>query len=63
MKTNWTHVLIGAAVILAVVYYLKPSQPGYDGFEDLAGGGLVGLIIFIAFLTIAFIGIMTSRTS
>ena len=63
MKSNWTNVLIGAAVILAVVYYLKPSMVGGEGFEDLASGGLIGLIIFIVFLTIAFIGIMTSKTS
>ncbi len=52
MKTNWTSVLIGAAVVLAVVYYLKPSAFGAEGFagEEPAGqkiGGYIALAIFL----------------
>ena len=59
MKTNWTNVLIGAAIILAVVYMLR--APSADGFEDLAQGGLIGLIIFIVFVCLGFFAIFTSK--
>ncbi len=57
--TNWTNVLIGAAVIALVVYYLRPSTA--EGFEDLASGGLIGLIVFIIFIVLAFFAIFTSK--
>ncbi len=51
--------LIGAAVIALVVYYLRPSTA--EGFEDLASGGLIGLIVFIIFIVLAFFAIFTSK--
>ncbi len=57
MKSNWANVLIGAAVILAVVYYLKPSTPSYEGFESNPGAilgmvfaGIMGVGILLAFV-------------
>ncbi len=57
MKTNWMNVLIGAAVVLAVVYLLKPTVPSYEGFESSPGSiigmvfaGILGVGILFAFI-------------
>ena len=57
MKTNWTNVLIGAAVLAAVYYFLKPTAPSYEGFESSPGAilgmvfaGILGVGILLAFL-------------
>ncbi len=55
MATNWTNVLIGAAVIAAVVYYFKPRGYGYEGFES-SPGAIIGTI----FATILGVGILVA---
>jgi hypothetical protein len=57
MKTNWTNVLIGAAVVFAVyVYFFRSTVPSYEGFESGPGAmigmvfaGILGVGILIAF--------------
>jgi hypothetical protein len=57
MKTNFTNVLIGAAVVFAVyVYFFRSTAPSYEGFESGPGAiigmvfaGILGVGILIAF--------------
>ena len=56
MKTNWTNVLVGAAVLAAVYYLLKPTASPYEGFETGPGAilgmvfaGIMGVGILFAF--------------
>jgi hypothetical protein len=41
MKFNSTNVVIGAIVIAAVVYFLKPST---EGFSDSSPGSIIGMV-------------------
>jgi hypothetical protein len=63
MKTNWTSVLIGAAIVLAVVYYLNPSiiAPGSEGFADIDTGGIVAIVLFVVFICFGFLAIATHK--
>lgn len=57
MKTNYLNVAIGLAVVLAVLYYIKPSMFTSEGFEgnvDTSAGGIIGLV----FASILGIGIL-----
>ena len=54
--TNWTNVLIGAAVVAAVIYYLRPRTFTNEGFESSPGSilgmvfaGILGVGILFAF--------------
>lgn len=54
--TNWTNVLIGALVVAAVVYYIRPSTFTMEGFESSPGSilgmvfaGILGVGILLAF--------------
>jgi hypothetical protein len=49
MKTNWSNVLIGAAVLFAVVYVLYPSAfvSKNEGFQDNTAGAVIGIILFV----------------
>ncbi len=49
MKATLQNVLIGAAVILAVVYILRPSTFGGEGFagnpwDDKSAGSILGMV-------------------
>lgn len=61
MKTNATNVLIGAAVIAAVVYYLYPTAFGREGFQEEPQSQKIGGYIALAiFLLIAVGGIIAA---
>lgn len=49
MKTNWTNILIGAAVLLTVIYMLKPSvfASQNEGFQDNTAGAVIGIFLFV----------------
>jgi hypothetical protein len=53
MIANLTNVIIGAIVVLAVVYYFRPTSPSYEGFESNPGA-IIGTI----FATILGVGIL-----
>jgi CBS domain containing-hemolysin-like protein len=53
MKFNTTNVIIGAVVIAAVIYFLKPSN---EGFADSNPGAILGTV----FASILGIGILLS---
>ncbi len=57
--------MIGAAVVLAVVYLLKPTASSYEGFESSAGSiiGMVFAGILGVGILFAFIGGMGEATN
>jgi hypothetical protein len=63
MKTSWTNILIGLAVLLGAVYVLKPSLivRRNEGFADVDVGGIVGIVVFVVFLCFAFGAIAMSK--
>jgi hypothetical protein len=54
MKFNTTNVIIGAAVILAVVYYLKPTNEGFESnpgsIIGMVFAGILGVGILLSFI-------------
>jgi protein-S-isoprenylcysteine O-methyltransferase Ste14 len=61
MKTNWTNVLVGTAVIAAVVYFLYPTAPRYEGFAEQSVGSILGMVfagIMGVGILLAFFGAM-----
>ena len=53
MRAKLMNVVIGAAVILAVLYYFSPASPNYEGFESNPGA-----ILGTVFATILGVGIL-----
>lgn len=66
MKTNWTNVLIGAAVLAVVVYFLKPTANSSEGFES-GPGAILGMvfagILGVGILLALFVGASQTNNS
>jgi hypothetical protein len=58
MKTTSLSILLVLVILTAA--YLNRSKT--EGFATDTGG-IVAIVVFVTFLTLAFIGIMTSKTS
>ena len=61
MKTNWTNVLVGAAVLATLAYFLYPKVSMNEGFESSPGAilgsvfaGILGVGIVLGIFSMLF---------